>query len=145
MRKLLGVWFIAGAALVAGIPLYVFVKNLDPLAYVSGDARVFIYWMDMWRDPEIFGFDPFVQFFKDRSAAGYQFIFWLLFQAGLAPREAAAALPLVIVPILYTGTYLLAYEVCKRKSIAALSAIVLTFFSYPLSGTPRKFAAVTIV
>jgi hypothetical protein len=145
MQRAFWLSLVAGMSLVLAVALAISSQNLDPYAYISGDTRVFVFWMDMWRDHSTFATDPLAAFFKDRSPISYQLIFWLAFQAGIAPKDAAAALPVLIVPLLFLGTYLLAYDVSKRASIAAVCAVAFTLFCYPLTATPREFAGPIIV
>lgn len=137
--------FATGLVLVVAVSVIYLVRNLDGSAYISSDAQAFLFWMDAWRDGSPFQSDPLAPFFERRSPMGYKALFFLGYSAGLSPKDAAAALPMLLCPLLYLGTFQLLLLTGATSTIVSGTAAAFTLYEFPASGTPREFAAPILV
>ena len=50
---------------------------------IQDDARQFLFWMQQWRDPELFNKDPIAEYFKSVTPPGYAALHYVLDKLGI--------------------------------------------------------------
>ena len=112
---------------------------------IQDDARQFLFWMQQWRDPELFNKDPIAEYFKSVTPPGYAALHYVLDKLGIEPFLANK----LLVPPLFILTaalaYNLAYSVRPITAVAIAASWLTCFFlslidQSLLSATPRAFA-----
>ncbi len=112
---------------------------------IQDDARQFLFWMQQWRDPELFNKDPIAEYFKSVTPPGYAALHFVLDKIGIHPFLANKLLVTPLFLLTAALAYKLAYSVRPITAVAIAGSWLTCFFlslidQSLLSATPRAFA-----
>jgi len=112
---------------------------------IQDDARQFLFWMQQWRDPELFTKDPIAEYFKSVTPPGYAALHYALDKVGIEPFLANKLLVTPLFLLTAALAYKLAYSVRPIAAVAIAGSWLTCFFlglidQSLLSATPRAFA-----
>jgi hypothetical protein len=110
---------------------------------IQDDARQHIFWLQKYRDPELFRGDLIADYFEAVAPLGYKGLYWLLVRA-VEPLVASKLLPPVLGLVAVGLTYGLVRALHPWAGCAFLASVLLGWHVWQLddvvSGTPRAFA-----
>jgi hypothetical protein len=109
---------------------------------VQDDARLHIFWMARFRDPELFRNDLIADYYQALAPPGYSALYWTLSWV-IDPLVASKLLPPVLGALVVLFTFLFVRQLHPQPTAAFLSCGLLSWYSWQLddlsSGTPRAF------
>jgi hypothetical protein len=113
-----------------------------PATVVHDDARLHLFWMQRYRDPELFRDDLIASYYASVAPPGTQALYWLMSRV-MGISTASLVLPFVLGLISAVFTYL-AVRRLHRSPLAAFAATALVSrynweYSSLASATPRAF------
>jgi hypothetical protein len=129
------------------VPLYF---GLVSLAYsvsqpylIQDDARLHLVWLQQWVDPDLFPNDPIAHYYQTIQAAGFQAVYGMFAQVGIAPLLLAKLLPLLLamvttIYLFYLTQFLLPHPACGFLTTLLLNQNIWIKDDL-ISATPRAF------
>lgn len=115
---------------------------------VEEDVRQHVFWVSRLRDPALFPNDPIADYFQSLASPGHIALYYVatLFTD---PISFSKLLPLLLTVLLAGFGYLLGWRLSRRRSAAALGAVLLAWAVWwqddLASATPRGFATPLLV
>ena len=110
---------------------------------IQDDARQHVFWMQQWRDRELFSDDLITDYFRSVAPAGYRLLYWLADMLGLQPFDFDRILPLLLGVGTSIYVYLVTCEIFPVPLAGFCASLLLTQNLWLLddlvSGTPRAF------
>lgn len=129
------------------VPLYFglvsLVYSFSQPYLIQDDARLHIVWLQQWVDPDLFPNDPIAYYYQTIQAAGFQAVYRLFAQVGLAPLLLAKFLPLLLavvttIYVFYLTQFLLPHPACGFLTTLLLNQNIWIKDDL-ISATPRAF------
>ncbi len=95
-RLSLGFWFSLSLTFTAIYGSQVLLKAFSSEYVVQEDARVYVFWMQRFVDPDLLPHDFITEYFKSVTPIGYAALFQLMTSLGIGPLLLSKLLPIVL-------------------------------------------------
>lgn len=116
---------------------------------VQDDARVYVFWMQRFLEPDLLKGDFITDYFKSVTPLGFATIYKIVAALGITPLVFSKILPLILVLVATSYCFVLTLEILPIPIAGFISALLLNQSLWMrddiASATPRSFTAILLM